>query len=312
MATHFVFAPTPSRQAGADVPFFFDIDRAAGTLIAVEHAGFDSLLVDDAGGDLANFDVASRLTQAVASLTLQLSHSATSMDPLSTVRSLSMLARHALAAPTLRVRVEAGDGDHVEAWRRTDEYLLLLKRLWLNDLPIEHEGAFYHLRSAFIADKAGLAGGVPLWLSDTSGIALEVSARHADVIPLPADSPDTLRLLIERVRGIAATRGRTRPIGFGVTLRLTDAAEDDRDPDSVLERVSALVDLGVSHFTVTGTNDPERLRRLGDRLIAPLRRRDVRRADSRPLRANPGPLANAIGRKNFARPIPIGGRFSNK
>ena len=108
MSTHFAFAPTPCRQAGRDVPFFFDIDRAADTLSAVENAGFDSLLVDDAGGDLANFDVASRLTRAGSSLTLQLSHSATSMDPLSTVRSLSLLARRALAAPALRVRVEAG------------------------------------------------------------------------------------------------------------------------------------------------------------------------------------------------------------
>lgn len=312
MSTHFAFAPTPCRHAGGDVPFFFDIDRAADTLIAVENAGFDSLLVDDAGGDLANFDVASRLTRAGSSLTLQLSHSATSMDPLSTVRSLALLARRALAAPALRVRVEAGDGEHVEAWRRTDEYLLLLKRLWLNDRPIEHEGTFFRLRSAFVADKAGLAGGVPLWMSGSSGIALEVSARHADVILLPADNPDTLRLLIERVRAIAATKGRTRPIGFGVTLRLTDAAEDDRDPDRVLQRVSALVDLGVSHFTVTGANDPERLLGLGNQLIAPLRRRDARRADARPLKTSSAPPGSTHGWKHFARTGLIGGRFSNK
>ena len=63
----------------------------------------------------------------------------------------------------LSLRIMAGSYDasgfaetsygHVGAFRRTDEYLVLLKRLWSNDRPFDHEGAAYSLRNGFVARK---------------------------------------------------------------------------------------------------------------------------------------------------------------
>src|SRR5439155_3773495 len=44
------------------------------------------------------------------------------------------------------------DGDwvgHDDRYRRTDEYLDILRRIWTADGPIDHDGEFYRFRGAF-------------------------------------------------------------------------------------------------------------------------------------------------------------------
>ena len=151
-----------------------------------------------------------------------------------TARSPSVLMNFALPTPPLLPRggrlslrmlpgigVEDGEWDagqsHVAALERTDEYLVLLKRLWSNERPFDHEGPFYRLRDGYVPNK-GPQASVPIRMSGLSGTALKVAGRHADIFELAPGTPQEVGQVIERVRVAAAEFGRAGLIRFALPV----------------------------------------------------------------------------------------------
>ncbi|WP_292219204.1 LLM class flavin-dependent oxidoreductase, partial [Mesorhizobium sp.] len=81
---------------------------------------------------------------------------------------------------------EARPVGHTVVWQRIDEYLVLLKRLWSNDRPFDHEGAFYSVKGGYVPRKGPHGADVTIRLGGQSGTALRVAGRHADVFELSA------------------------------------------------------------------------------------------------------------------------------
>ncbi|TIV58995.1 MAG: LLM class flavin-dependent oxidoreductase, partial [Mesorhizobium sp.] len=98
---------------------------------------------------------------------------------------------------------EARPVGHSVVWQRIDEYLVLLKRLWSNDEPFDHEGAFYSVRGGYVPRKGPHGADLTIRLGGQSGTALKVAGRHADVFELAAGSPDEVARLMQRVRSAA-------------------------------------------------------------------------------------------------------------
>jgi alkanesulfonate monooxygenase len=136
---------------------------------------------------------------------------------------------------------QARDGDFVDKearYRRTDEYLDVVRRMWTATEPFDHEGEFYRVERAYSAVRCVRQPHLPIYFGGSSAEAVAVSAKHADVYALWGEPLAEAAAHIAEVKAAAHAFGRdpgisvsTRPI-----LAATDAAAWDRAYD-ILGRV---------------------------------------------------------------------------
>jgi len=297
MRIDFTFVPSAfaaTEPAAQPQSFYFDPQRSDATLAEIDDSVFGGLIVDDAGGLLTNIDLAGHAALATSGLRVALTHWAGLMSPTSAARQLAALDHISAGRLALRILVdgvaeeEGGTLDrHVNAWRRTDEYLVLLKRLLANDQPFDYVGPFYRIHDGFVPKKGPSGFAIPIRMTGRSGTALEIAGRHADVFELPAGRPTETRQLIERVRNAAAQRGRADKVRFALPVRLGQPGQPKRGapdaialPDADHEAVSLLtayVSAGVSEFMVTGTNEATLIRAFSEHVAGPVRDSVTRR-----------------------------------
>lgn len=136
------------------------------------------------------------------------------------------------------------DGDflgHDERYARTEEYLSILRRIWTEDQPFDHEGRYYRFNQGFSEVKPVQKPHVPIYFGGASDAAIPVAGRHADVYALWGESLDQVRDLTTRVRAEAARHGRE--IRFSVSFRPVLAETEEKAwarADAILERTRAL------------------------------------------------------------------------
>ena len=280
MSIEFTFVPGAGRNAAA---FFFDPASSRRQLALVEEMGFGHVVVDDPGGALANFDIAASAAGATSALQIVLTHWAGVIAPAVAARQLAAL--HAKTGGRLSLRIlpdgEAGCDNadvthrgHVATFQRSDEYLMLLKRLWSNSQPFDFEGAFHSIRGGFVPVK-GSAREMPFRMGGNSGTAIQVGARHADVFELSPGLVGDVRHQIERVRNAAVRYGRSEEISFALPVRFgsgvkagiplsgrTGAAGDGAAHIAV--SLLPYVEAGVSEFMMSGVDDGEAMRLFRD------------------------------------------------
>ena len=193
--------------------------------------------------------------------------------------------------------------DHDQRYARTDEYLHILRRIWTEPAPFDHEGQFYRFTQGFSEVKPVQQPHVPIYFGGASEAALAVAGKHADVYALWGESLDQVRELTGRVRAEAAQHGRT--VRFSVSFRPVLAETEEKAwarADSILERTRALrVQAGYSRG---GPQQSEGARRLlaaadkGDRvdqrLWTAIARETGGRSNSTGLVGTPEQVAQAL------------------
>lgn len=136
------------------------------------------------------------------------------------------------------------DGDflsHDERYARTDEYLGILRRIWTEDKPFDHEGAYYRFKQGFSDVKPVQQPHVPIFFGGASDVAIDVAAKHADVYALWGESLDQVRELTTRVRAAAAVHHRTPR--FSVSFRPILAETEEKAwarADQILVQAKAI------------------------------------------------------------------------
>jgi alkanesulfonate monooxygenase len=284
MSIDFVLVPAVdvrSPHVAVSPSYFFDPAAARRHLALAAGSGFGAVVVDDASGPLGNLDIAANVARWNRSMDVILTHWAGVTSPVITAADVAALDRQTGGRLALRVLVDATSGSpdaradvpgHVAAWQRTDEYLTLLKRLWSNDRPIDHEGPFYRLRGALVCDRGPRGFSVPIRMSGQSGKAVEVAARHASVFELPAGSFADAVGLIDRVQAAAGRCGRAGRIRFAASVHVTD--EWFAWGVATLSRLLAA---GVSQLMVSGLDDAAMIERFETEVVRPLTRVQERR-----------------------------------
>lgn len=278
------FTHCPGGTADSDElhsSFFSDTAFAVQQLRLLERSGFDRVMIDDMGGQLANMDLASLALRATQSIGVLVSHWAGIVAPVVAARQFSALdqlgnGRLALRVPPSRdLREINDDSGLVATLGRTDEYLMLLKRLWSNAQPFDHEGLFYRIHGGFVPMKAAGGVAISLQLGGLSGTALKIAGRHADLFELPAGGLDETRRLIERVRVAAQPFGRAQRIRFSLPVHAGEGGQAWQlggAPDQIVSALAGFVELGVTDFIVHGLDDAEAIAAFGRQVIPPLRR----------------------------------------
>ncbi|MBJ9664490.1 LLM class flavin-dependent oxidoreductase [Burkholderia gladioli] len=201
---------------------------------AHEQAGFDRILVPHhSTGPSATLTIsyAAAVTERV---NFMLAHRPGFTEPTLAARQIATLDQfsggrlgvHFISGGSDSEQQRDGDFlDHDQRYARTDEYLGILRRIWTEDRPFDHEGTYYRFRQGFSEVKPAQRPHVPIYFGGASAAALEVAAKHADIYALWGESLDQVRELTGRVRAAAAAQGRQ--IRFSVSFRPILAATED-------------------------------------------------------------------------------------
>jgi alkanesulfonate monooxygenase len=203
-----------------------DIDYLRSFAQAHENAGFDRILVpyhSTSPDAMLSVAYAASVTRSVH---FMLAHRPGFVAPTLAARQLATLDHY--SGGRLAVHFISGgsdaeqrrDGDylsHDERYSRTDEYLHVLRRVWTEAEPFDHEGRFYRFDQAFSEIKPKQAPYVPIYFGGASAPALEVAGKHADVYALWGESKQQVREQVTRVRAEAAKHGRN--VRFSVSFR---------------------------------------------------------------------------------------------
>jgi len=218
----------PPQGNAVDPDYVRDFARAH------ETAGFDRILVphhSTSPSATLTISYAAAVTERVR---FMLAHRPGFTAPTLAARELATLDQ--FSRGRLAVHIISGgsddeqqrDGDfldHDARYARTDEYLGILRRIWTEDRPFDHEGVHYRFRQGYSEVKPAQSPHVPIYFGGASPAALAVAGKHADVYALWGESLDQVRELTARVRAEAAKHGRQ--VHFSVSFRPILAATED-------------------------------------------------------------------------------------
>jgi alkanesulfonate monooxygenase len=136
----------------------------------------------------------------------------------------------------------ARDGDwsaKVDRYRRTDEFLDVVRAIWTSAEPFDYGGEFYQVKNAFSDVKPLQRPSIPIYFGGASGAAVPVGAKHADVYMFWGEPLADTTARMDAVR--AATPPGRNP-AFSVSVRpilgATEAEAWDK-AHGYLERIVA-------------------------------------------------------------------------
>jgi alkanesulfonate monooxygenase len=217
----------------------FSADVIAETARLHERAGFDRVLIGYFSDAPDGFLVGAHAASVTERLGFLLAHRPGFVAPpvaarkLATLDQLSngRLAVHIITGGSDADQAKDGDWtDHAARYRRTSEYVSLLRRTWTDPAPFDHDGEFYRTRGTYSQIRCRTQPCIPIYGGGGSDAAIAALAPQVDVYMLWGEPLKDTALFMERVRRAGAAAGRrltfslsTRPI-----LAETDAAAWDR------------------------------------------------------------------------------------
>jgi alkanesulfonate monooxygenase len=211
---------------------------------AHEDAGFDRVLAGYWTNAADGFLVLAHAAAVAKRINFLIAHRPGFVSPTLAARKLATLDQ--LTGGRLALHVISGgddadqqkDGDyagHATRYRRTDEFLGIIRRVWSADAPIDHDGAFYRFAGAWSDVRPAQPGGIPIFFGGASDAALQVAARHADVYALFGEPLAETHAMLDRVRA-AVLPGRriafswsNRPILAATEAQAWEKAQDIRE-----------------------------------------------------------------------------------
>ena len=201
---------------------------------AAEAGGFDRVLVGYFSDGPDGFLVAAAAAAHTERLGFLLAHRPGFVAPTLAARKLATLDQ--ITGGRAAIHVISGgddvdqfrDGDTLpkdERYARTDEYVHILKRIWTEPGPVDHEGRYYRLKGTSTAIRCVQHPRMPIYFGGASDAAIAVAGKHADVYALWGETHAQVRELTARVRAAAARHGRE--VRFSLSLRPILAATED-------------------------------------------------------------------------------------
>jgi alkanesulfonate monooxygenase len=193
---------------------------------AHERSGFDRVLIPQSSSAPDGFVLAGQVLNVTTTLGVLLVHRPGFVAPTAAARMFATLdalhpGRVALHASTGGEDADqARDGDFaVKAtrYRRTGEFLDVVRLAWGSPAPFDYSGEFYQVTSGWSAIRP-VHGHLEIYFGGASADAIRVGGRHADVYSFWGEPLDGIRELIARVRLAAADAGRAID-KFSVSLR---------------------------------------------------------------------------------------------
>jgi len=196
----------------------FDPEHIIHSAKLQEAAGYDRVLIANSAVIPDPHVIATTVMAHTSTLKLMIAHRPGFLAPTVAARLFATLDRvsggrvgvHVIAGPSDQEL--ASDGDFLpkdERYRRSHEYVGILRRLWTSSEPIDHEGRFYRFSRAFMEVKPVQPGGPPIFWGGNSEAAVEMGARSADVYALAGAPLAATRESVAKVNEVAKRVGRS-------------------------------------------------------------------------------------------------------
>jgi alkanesulfonate monooxygenase len=198
---------------------------------AHEDAGFDRVLIAHSSSSPDGFIIADQVLTGTERIGVLLAHRPGFVAPTLAARKFATLDAFHPGRVALHVITggddadQARDGDLTDKttrYRRTDEFLDVLRLEWQSSLPFDYDGEFYQVRGGFTPLRPD--GRIPIYFGGASQDAIRVGGRHADVYAFWGEPLAGIAERIAEVRAAAAPHGRDPR--FSVSLRPIPAATE--------------------------------------------------------------------------------------
>ena len=257
--------PADEIPAGIDPDYIVEFSQAH------EASGFDKVLIGYSSATAEGFGVAGYAASQTKTLGFLIAHRPGFMVPTLAARQIATLdqliggrvAMHIISGGSDIEQRRDGDWiDHDARYRRTDEYMEVLKRVWTETTPFDHEGEFYKFEQNLSEVRTYQRPHVPLYFGGASDVAKEVGAKRADVYALWGEPLASIKEQIADIRARAAKYGRT--MRFSVSVRpILGGTEGEawERAKGILERVKSSVGETI------GPAKPARLQSEGSRRL---------------------------------------------
>jgi alkanesulfonate monooxygenase len=200
---------------------------------AHEESGFDRVLVARSSASPDGFTVADQILTHTTRLGVLLAHRPGFVSPTYAARKYATLdafhpgriALHTITGGDDREQARDGDiTDKETRYRRTDEFLSIVRSEWSSAEPFDFEGEFYTVRGGYSAVRPE-PGGIPIYFGGASADAIRVGGKHADVYAFWGEPLAGIAERIADVRAAALPYGRDPR--FSVSLRPIPAATEE-------------------------------------------------------------------------------------
>jgi alkanesulfonate monooxygenase len=209
-----------------------DVDYLTRFAQAHEEAGFDRVLVGYHATGPESFAVAHHVLSVTSTLKVLIAHRPGFVAPTLVARELATLDLLTGGGRVAIHHITGGDeadqrrdGDftgHDDRYRRTAEFMEVLRLELTSSGPFGYDGEFYRVEGAFSHVKPAVP--VPLYFGGASAPAVAAGARHADVYMLWGEPLAQIRERIRVIRRKAAEYGRT--VRFSLSVRPIVAATE--------------------------------------------------------------------------------------
>jgi alkanesulfonate monooxygenase len=218
---------------------------------AHEDAGFDRALIPFYATAPDSLIIAAYAAFVTKRLSLMIAHRSGFTAPTVAARQFATLdqltggrvALHAISGgDDAELRQDGSFISKDERYARTGEYLSVMRRVWTEETPFDHEGVYYRFEKAFSQVKPVQKPYPTIYFGGASDAAIAVAGEHADVYALWGETLDQVREMIGRVRASAARYGRN--VRFSLSLRPILAETEEAawaKAQSILERARAIL-----------------------------------------------------------------------
>lgn len=223
---------------GDSIPLGIDTDYIVEFSKAHEDAGFDKVLIGYASTTADGFLVAAHAAANTERLGYLIAHRPGVMNPTLAARKMATLdhmtsgriAVHFISGGSDEEQQRDGDWlDHDARYRRTDEYLDVIKRLWTEKAPFDFEGEFYRFSKAYTDVRCYRDPHLPLYFGGASDVALDVGSRRADVFALWGEPVAALKAQIARLDERAKKYERSLQYSMSVRPIIADTETEAWD-----------------------------------------------------------------------------------
>lgn len=217
---------------------------------AHEAAGFDQVLVGYTSAAADGLHVAQAAAGCTERVKFLIAHRPGFVQPTLAARKFATLdyftggrvSVHVISGGHDVEQRRDGDwADHDARYRRTDEYLTVMRRALAGGEPFDFAGEFYQVEGASADVGPWQEGGIPIYFGGASDIAFETGVKHCDVYMMWGEPRASIARTIGRVRELAARHGREPrlSVSFRPIIAATEEAAWEK-AERYLARVSEL------------------------------------------------------------------------
>ncbi len=230
---------------GIDPDYIVEFSRAH------EDSGFDKVLVGHTSTSSDGFSVAMHAANHTSRLGYLIAHRPGFVSPTMAARKVATvdqltkgrIALHVISGGSDAEQQRDGDyQDHDARYRRSEEFMGLLRKVWASDEPFDHVGEFYKVARAYSDIKCYQQPHVPLYFGGASAAAIKVAASQCDVYATWGEPVAEVEQKIGDMRAAVKNAGRDpSSVRFSVSLRLILGATEAEAWDKAHETLDRVV-----------------------------------------------------------------------